>query len=175
MNHHLHNKLFLTALACWLVSGCADQHAATHAQSAPGATSPAPVAIQAGHSSEPAAATHAAKPAAVLPAPSEQEVQAGIQVAHIATTAQGGLVDARFKVLDPAKANALLGNSANAPVLIAGDKPPLMASHHAMKAMRFAKDQVFFILYPNSRGAVKPGTPVMVAMGPTRIGPVIAQ
>jgi hypothetical protein len=44
-----------------------------------------------------------------------------------------------------------------------------------MKAARFAKDQIFIILFPNTRGAVTPGTEVMVAIGPNRIGPVVAQ
>ena len=90
-------------------------------------------------------------------------------------TAQGGLVDVRFKVLDAAKARALLANPDNVPVLIAGDKPPLMAPHHALKGARFSKGQVFFILYPNVRRAVEAGTPVTVAMGPVRLGPVTAQ
>jgi hypothetical protein len=121
------------------------------------------------------AGRHAAKPAQPVPAPTAQELQAGIQIAHIAATASGGLVDARFKVLDAAKAGALLGDAANTPTLIAGDKPPLMAPHHAMKSAHFAKDQIFFILYPNLRGAVQPGTQVTVAMGATRLGPVTAQ
>lgn len=110
-----------------------------------------------------------------LPAPSEAEVAAGLQVTHIGTTASGGLVDARFKVLDAAKAKVLLGDPANVPTLIVGDKPPLVAPHHAFKGAQFSEGQVFFILYPNTRGAVQPGVAVSVAMGRTRLGPVTAQ
>jgi hypothetical protein len=123
----------------------------------------------------PAAAAHAAGAVAKLPDPTAQEIEAGIQVTHIGVTASGGLVDARFRVLDPAKANTLLGNMANAPALIAGDLPPLMAPHHAIKSGRYAKDQVFVVLYPNMRQAVRSGAPVSVAFGPVRIGPVTAQ
>lgn len=149
MKNQRRYKSWLVAMLSVVASGCA--------------TSPAP------------AVAHAAKAPLTLTTPTDLEQQAGIQIAHIATTAQGGLVDARFKVLDAAKATALLSNAANTPTLIAGDKPPLMAPHHAMKSARFSKDQVFFILYPNTRGAVQPGTEVMVAMGATRLGPVIAQ
>jgi hypothetical protein len=102
-------------------------------------------------------------------------MQAGIQIAQVGLTAQGGMVDVRFKVLDAAKAKALLGNPANAPMLIAGNQPPLHPPHHALKGARFAPGQVFYILYPNARGAVQPGVEVSVAMGDARLGPVKAQ
>jgi hypothetical protein len=110
-----------------------------------------------------------------LPPPSDAEVLAGIQVVHVGSTASGGLVDARFKVLDPAKLKVLLGTPPVAPTLIVGDQPPLMAPHSAMKGARFVKDQVFFVLYPNTRGLVQPGAQVTVAMGQTKLGPVTAQ
>lgn len=110
-----------------------------------------------------------------LPAPTAVELQAGLQIAQVGLTAQGGMVDVRFKVLDAAKAKALLGNPANTPVLIAGDQPPLHPPHHALKGARFAAGQVFYILYPNARGAVRPGVDVTVAMGDARLGPVKAQ
>ena len=121
------------------------------------------------------AATTAARPAPELPPPSEAELQTGIQVTKLGVTAAGGLVDVRFKVLDAAKARALLADPANTPSLMAGDKPPLMAPHNALKGARFRSGQVFFILYPNVRGAVQAGVPVTVAMGPARLGPVTAQ
>ncbi len=119
--------------------------------------------------------THAARAVQALVPPTELELQAGVQIVHIGVTASGGLVDARFKVLDGDKASALLGNPANAPQLVAADKAPLMAPHHAIKGGRFAKDQFIYILYPNLRGAVQPGTEVSVTMGQTSIGPVTAQ
>jgi hypothetical protein len=135
----------------------------------------------AGDAGKTAAPVVATPPAATAPArqasapPTDSELQAGIQIAHVGVTAAGGLVDARFRVLDPAKAGALLANPANAPMLIAGDKPPLMAPHHAIKGSHFTKDQMLLILYPNTRGAVQPGVPVTVAMGATHIGPITAQ
>jgi hypothetical protein len=108
-------------------------------------------------------------------APSALETRTGIQITHVGLTASGGLVDLRFKVLDTAKAKTLLGNPANTPMLVAGDMPPLMPPHHAMRGAKFAQDQVVYILYPNLRGAIKPGVEVVVAMGDVRFGPVLAQ
>jgi len=110
-----------------------------------------------------------------LAPPTDPEIQAGIQVVRIAATAGGGLVDARFKVLDAAKASALLADAANAPQIIAGDKPPLVPPHHAMHGGRVTKDQMLFVMYPNIRKAVEPGVEVYVAFGATRLGPVKAQ
>lgn len=103
------------------------------------------------------------------------ESQVGIQIAHVGLTASGGLVDLRFKVLDAAKARALLGNPANVPMLIAGDMPPLMPPHKALHGARYGQGQVVYVLYPNLRGAIKPGVAVTVAMGDARLGPVTAQ
>ena len=109
---------------------------------------------------------------AQLPAPSAEEVRTGVQVAQIGMAAGGGLVDLRLKVLDAAKASKLLGNPANVPTLIAGDTPPLQPPHHALRNARFGNGLIFYILYPNTRGAVKPGSEVVVAMGDVRLGPV---
>lgn len=118
---------------------------------------------------------HATKIAQPLPPPSAMESQVGIQIAHVGLTASGGLVDLRFKVLDAAKARALLGKPANAPMLIANDIPPLMPPHKALHGARYSQGQVVYILYPNLRGAIKPGVEVIVAMGDARLGPVTAQ
>ena len=120
-------------------------------------------------------AEHAIKTVKPLAEPSALEAQYGIQIAHVGLTASGGLVDLRFKVLDAVKARALLGNPANAPMLVAGDLPPLMPPHKALHGAKFGQGQVVYILYPNLRGAIKPGVEVMVAMGEVRLGPVTAQ
>jgi hypothetical protein len=146
-----------------LLAACATQDGAV---ATPAAAKAAPTATT---------AAHAAKAEQALPAPSALETQYGVQIVQVGLTASGGLVDLRFKVLDATKARALLGNPANAPVLIAGDKPPLSPPHHALRGARFGKGQVVFILYPNLRGAIQPGTEVVVAMGDARLGPVLAQ
>ena len=110
-----------------------------------------------------------------LPAPSVAEARLGLQLAHVGVTASGGLVDARFKVLDAAKVKALLANPANAPHLVASETPPLMPPHHALRGARFSEGQIFYIMYPNTRSAIKPGVEVSVAMGDDRLGPVKAE
>jgi hypothetical protein len=118
-----------------------------------------------------APASAPAHPPAQLPPPSALESQYGIQIAQVGLAASGGLVDVRFRVLDAVKVKALLDNPANAPLLISGDKPPLQPPHHALRGARYAKGQVFYILYPNVRSLIQPGVEVTVAMGEARLGP----
>jgi hypothetical protein len=161
----VHSRLpLMIALLPLVLAGCATQGEQASAEVAKPVASPPQVA-----------AAHAAKPVQPLPAPTDLETKYGIQVAHLVLTAQGGLVDVRFKVLDVVKVRALLANPANAPMLIAGDKPPLTPPHHALQGAKFSQGQIFYILYPNLRGAVQPGAEVTVAMGEARLGPVKAQ
>jgi hypothetical protein len=167
--------VLLTALLPLMVAGCATQGVPTGAS----AEAAKPVAntpqVAAAVSQPPVVAPQPVKPVQPLPEPTALEKQHGIQIAQVGLTAAGGLVDVRFKVLDAAKARALLGNAANAPQLIAGDKPPLMPPHHALRGARFSKGQVFYILYPNARSVIEPGVEVTVAMGAVRLGPVTVQ
>jgi hypothetical protein len=165
----------LSALLPLVAGGCAVQGGATaDSASAPQAVVAAPQTATASPQST-GTSERAAIARPQLPAPSALETQHGIQVTQVHLTAAGGLVDFRFKVLDAAKARKLLGDPANAPVLIAGDNPPLMPPHHALHGAKFGEGVVYFILYPNVRSAVKPGSEVVVAMGDVRLGPVTAQ
>lgn len=110
-----------------------------------------------------------------LPPPSEAEARSGLQVAHLGVTASGGLIDARFKVLDAAKARAALAQPENAPRLLTSGAPPILAPHHALRGARFSQGQVFYIMYPNTRNAVKPGADVTVALGEVSLSSLKAE
>jgi hypothetical protein len=86
-------------------------------------------------------------------------------------------VDLRFTVLDPAKARPLLSDHARPPRLVAeGRGEELQApTHGAMRNVRLQKDAACFLLYPNARNAIQPGTRVAVAFGDVRVEPVVAK
>ena len=161
---------------------------ATPSQVAAAPDPAAPPSVQT--SSEPAAVAPQPSPAAspeapavprvtvypALPPPTPLERRSGIQVTRIAVVAAGGLVDLRFKVLDAAKARKRLLDPANGPMLIPeGSEQPLTPPHNALKNVRLADDLVNYILFPNVRNAVKPGTKVVVALAGLRLDPVTAQ
>jgi hypothetical protein len=91
------------------------------------------------------------------------EAQWGVRVSQVAMTADGGLVDLRYVVLDATKAAGMLSDVANLPVVKAEDSGVLITStaqmgdEHNLQAGR-----TYFLLYRNAGGAVKPGTPVTV-------------
>jgi hypothetical protein len=105
------------------------------------------------------------------------ESRYGIRIGQIAVTGGGGLVDFRFTVVDPAKARPLLDAHASPPRLVPeGSTAPLQApTHGAMRNVRLQKDAACFLLYPNARSAIRPGSRVAVAFGDVRVEPVVVQ
>lgn len=124
---------------------------------------------------EPAAAPEPA-PWTALPEGALEAIH-GIRVDQVAVTAGGGLVDLRFTVLDPVKARPLLGGHATSPRLVVeGSGIELQAPRHgAMRGIRLQKDATSFLLFPNTRNAVRRGTPVAVAFGDVKVEPVVAK
>lgn len=132
-------------------------------------------ALAAGAPDQPAVAAVPAAKAAAFPEPTAAERELGVQVLRMVVTAQGGLVDVRFRVVDGPKATKLLGVATNAPTLAVGDLPPLHAPQHTLKGGRFPQGAVFMILYPNLRNSVTPGAEVSVQFGDHKVGPYTAQ
>ncbi|MDP9483824.1 MAG: hypothetical protein M3P84_11460, partial [Chloroflexota bacterium] len=97
-------------------------------------------------------------------------------VTHIAVTADGGLVEMRFLVLDSDRALAMMQDVANVPVLRVertGDvirSAALMTAKHAVAAGRTG-----FMLYRNTAGAIKPGESISVVFGQLELQHVVAQ
>ena len=115
-------------------------------------------------------------PAASLDRAGLQE-RYGIRVDQIAVTGGGGLVDFRFTVVDPAKARPLLQEHARpARLEVEGTDAPLDAPMHGMmRNVRLQKDAACFLLFPNARGSVHPGTRVSVLFGDVRLEPIAAK
>jgi len=104
------------------------------------------------------------------------EQQYGIRIILIAVTAGGGMVDFRFKIVDPEKAQSLFSSPGGQPVLLAGGNGTLLhPSGHAAAGTKLKKDAVDCILYPNTRNAVRSGIPVSAAFGSIRVEPIMAQ
>ena len=104
------------------------------------------------------------------------EERFGIRVTLIAATAGGGIVDLRFKVLNADKARAVLQDDKSLPVLsVEGTSIEPMMPDDAIGNQDLEVGKVYYILYSNPRGMVKPGTPVSVAIGDLVLEPIIAQ
>lgn len=107
---------------------------------------------------------------------SELEERYGLGVRLIGVTAGGGMIDFRLKILDVDKARAFLQDPANLPrLIVAGSSGALMASQGVQDDIQWEEGGILFMLFPNSGGAIKPGTPVIVEFGSVQLEPVPAQ
>lgn len=105
------------------------------------------------------------------------EEQYGLRVNLVAVTAAGGLVDLRLKILDGSKAKALLGDPNNLPAVLVPDKDITLELPDEAKSqeIRFEDDGNYFMMFPNTANAVKPGTPVNILFGNLQLEPIAAK
>ena len=112
----------------------------------------------------------------IMPINPAIEEQWGVRVIQIGVTADGGLVDFRYIVLDPDKTLAMLQDVNKLPVLVAEDSgtvvnsAALMAQKHTLHP-----GQTYFLLYRNTGGAIKPGGAVTVRFSDLQLEHVIAK
>ena len=94
----------------------------------------------------------------------------GIRIEHIAVTADGGMVEFRYRVTDPEKAIDMAHDINKMPVLITADNRSLINSAAAMTDKReLQAGTTYFILYRNAGGAIKSGSTVSVVFGDQRL------
>jgi|WetSurMetagenome_2_1015567.scaffolds.fasta_scaffold200851_2 hypothetical protein len=105
----------------------------------------------------------------------ELEERFGIRVTLIGVTAAGGMVDFRFKVLDQEKARVLTQEHDLMPVLNVQNTDTRLAMPGGMHSMTLQNGKVYYILFGNPKGEVKPGTPISVAFGDMQLEAIQAQ
>ncbi len=89
-------------------------------------------------------------------------------------TAGGGMVDFRFKVLDAEKAEQLLGQHENMPQLIPSNSETRLGIPGA-HSPNYINGKVYYMLYGNAGGIIRPGAAVKVAFGNIILDAVVAQ
>lgn len=100
----------------------------------------------------------------------------GLRVLLVGVTAAGGLVDFRFRVLDAEKANQFLRVPQNLPQLaVPGKATRLQPPRETLINASFENDQVYYFLYSNIGGLIKPGGPVIVIFGDEQLEPILAK
>jgi hypothetical protein len=106
----------------------------------------------------------------VSPPPISPAIEAkwGVRVTQIGVSADGGLVDVRFVVLDPDRALAMLGDDkeTNIPVLVAEDTGAVVHSAAMMPPKHtLVAGRMMYLLYRNTNGAIRRGAPVEFDFG----------
>ena len=121
-------------------------------------------------------AAHSAPTVNMMPISPAIEAQWGIRVTQIGVTADGGMIDFRYIVLDPDKALAMQQDVNKLPVMIAEDSGTLVNSTALMTAKHTLNPGgTYFLLYRNTKGAIKPGTSVTIKLGDLMLEHVVAK
>lgn len=98
----------------------------------------------------------------------------GVQIMLIGTTAAGGLIDFRYKVVDAAKAVALVGKDKAIPGLVLASGAVLTTTTTSLQGEP-ANQAVYYMVFGNTQSVVKPGDRVVVQFGDLRTEPVAVQ
>ena len=106
----------------------------------------------------------------VMPASPAIEEKYGVQFTFLAVTADGGLIDLRYRVVDAGKARSFGHYTETAPLLVSEDTG-LMVQTTAMGLHnhRVETGYTYYILYRNTASAIKSGSKVTIQVGDLKL------
>lgn len=101
----------------------------------------------------------------------------GIEMYLVAVTAAGGMVDVRYRVIDPVKAEKLVDpqDGGIMPMVYVRDGDTMLMPAMHMRTQRLIADRMYFVLIPNSQNAVKRGVAVTISFGDVALEPMIVK
>jgi len=101
----------------------------------------------------------------------ELEEQYGVQVSLVAVSMLDSIVDVRLKVVDPAKAKALLMNQSALLV----DQQVLVLAPHMHHHGDTKRNKIHNMFFPTENNTIHTGSEVSLVFGPVRVEPVIVR
>jgi hypothetical protein len=121
-----------------------------------------------------AAPAPAARSIATTITKDQLEARYGVRVGLLALTAANGMVDLRLKVVDAAKAAALL---ARTPTLRVQDSGVVLAAPEdgMPQSLEPVNGRTLFVLFPNSGNTVRHGTSVSVSFDTVELEPIVVK
>lgn len=100
----------------------------------------------------------------------------GIDVNLIGVSAAGGLIEFRYKVVDPDKASAMIHDAKLLPIVVVEDSGATMVIPRPHKhATELQLGGTYFFMFANSHNAIHKGTLVTLVMGDARLEHIVAQ
>jgi len=105
------------------------------------------------------------------------EQEYGVRVTLIGVTAAGGMVDVRYRIIDPVKAEKLVDEEDGGimPMVFVGNGDVMLMPDMHMRDQKLIAGRIYFNLIPNTQNAVKRGTVVTIAFGDIAVEPTLAQ
>jgi hypothetical protein len=113
--------------------------------------------------------------AGTMPTSSEIEEKFGVRFSLLAVTADGGMVELRYRILDEGRAANFGHYSETAPMLIAEDTGEIVdVTIMGLHNHRVEPGRQYYVLYRNTAGAIESGRPVTIALGDLELEHAVA-
>lgn len=109
-----------------------------------------------------------------MPVSEEIEEKFGVRFTFLAVTAEGGMVELRYRVIDEDRAANFGHYTETAPMLISEDTGQIVdVTIMGLHNHRVEPGRMYYILYRNTGNALKPGRPVTIAIGQYQLEHVV--
>ena len=113
--------------------------------------------------------------AGTMPISPEIEEKFGVRFSHLAVTADGGMVELRYRILDEGRSANFGHYSETAPLLIAEDSGKLVdVTIMGLHNHRVEPGRQYYVLYRNTAGAIESGRPVTIVLGDLELQHAVA-
>ena len=110
-----------------------------------------------------------------MPASPEIEEKFGVRFSLLAVTADGGMIELRYRVIDEGRAANFGHYSETAPMLIAEDTGQVVdVTIMGLHNHRVEPGRQYYVLYRNTGGAIESGRPVTIALGDLKLEHAVA-
>lgn len=105
------------------------------------------------------------------------EEEYGIRMSLVAVTAAGGMVDVRYRIIDPEKAVKLIDETDGGimPMIYVQNSDVMLMPDMHMRSQKLIADRMYFELIPNTQNAVTRGSIVTVVFGDMALEPMVTK
>ena len=102
------------------------------------------------------------------------EEEYGIRMSLVAVTAAGGMVDVRYRIIDPEKAVKLIDETDGGimPMIYVQNSDVMLMPDMHMRSQKLIADRMYFELIPNTQNALTRGSFVTVVFGDVALEPM---
>jgi hypothetical protein len=113
--------------------------------------------------------------AGTMPVSTEIEEKFGVRFSLLAVTADGGMIELRYRVIDEGRAANFGHFTETAPMLIAEDTGEIVdVTIMGLHNHRVEPGRQYYVLYRNTGGAIESGRPVTIALGDLKLEHAVA-
>lgn len=110
-----------------------------------------------------------------VPVSREMEARYGVRVMFAGLTARDGIIDLRYRIIDPGKAVDFGHYSETSPMLVTPEGTIMAVTKMGLHNHRIEPGLVFHVLYRNTANSVKHGMPITVKVGDMELKNLVVQ